>query len=122
MPERVKSLKGVYTNIVMVKRLLKKGRQLLRRRKLDYKKEKILLIREQTLLAKERTVLSFMRTGLASIGAGVVIINIFASNPSSLVVGWAFVFTGVIEVVESYRRLRAYQRKMGRINDELGDV
>jgi uncharacterized membrane protein YidH (DUF202 family) len=105
----------------MVKRLLKKGKQLLRRKKINYRKEKILLLREQTLLAKERTVLSFMRTGLASIGAGIVIINIFSSNPSSIIIGWAIILTGVVEVVESYRRLRAYQKRMDKINTQLGE-
>ncbi len=105
----------------MVKRLLKKGKGFLRRRKsIDYKKEKLLLMREQTILAKERTVLSFMRTGLASIGAGIVIINIFSSH-SSFIIGWAFILTGVVEIVESYRRLRGYQKRMHRINMELGE-
>jgi uncharacterized membrane protein YidH (DUF202 family) len=107
----------------MVKRLIRHGKRLLRRRKKqpDYKQEKILLLREQTILAKERTVLSFIRTGLASIGAGIVIINIFSSDPSSFVVGWAFVMTGIVEIVESYRRLRRYQKKMGKISRVLGE-
>lgn len=106
----------------MVKRLLKKGKRLLRRRRpLDYKREKLLLLREQTLLAKERTVLSFMRTGIASIGAGIVIINIFSTNPSSIIIGWAIILTGIVEVVESYRRLRAYQKRMSKISKELGE-
>ncbi len=98
-----------------VKRLLR-----FRKKKIDYRKEKILLMREQTILSKERTILSFMRTGLASIGAGVVIINIF-SSPSSFVIGWAFVLTGVVEILESYRRLRIYQKKMDTISRELGE-
>lgn len=103
----------------MVKRAVKR---LLGPRKggMDYRKEKLLLMREQTILSKERTILSFMRTGLASIGAGIVIINIFPSA-SAFVIGWAFVFTGVVEIVESYRRLRVYQRKMDQISRELGD-
>lgn len=107
----------------MVKRLIRHGKRLLRRSKkqTDYKQEKLLLIREQTILAKERTVLSFMRTGLASIGAGIVIINIFSADPSSFVVGWAFILTGIIEIVESYRRLRTYQKKMGNISKVLGE-
>lgn len=105
----------------MVKRLLKKGKNLLRRRKIDYRKERILLMREQTLLSKERTVLSFMRTGLASIGAGIIIINIFSTNPSSLIIGWAIILTGIVEVVESYRRLRTYQKRMDKISRQLGE-
>ena len=106
----------------MVRRLIKHGKRILRRkpRKLDYKKEKILLMREQTILAKERTVLSFMRTGLASIGAGIVIINIF-STTSAWIIGWAFIFSGIVEIFESYRRLRQYKRKMDAINKELGE-
>ena len=105
----------------MVKRLIERGRKILRRRKkLNYRKEKLLLIRQQTILAKERTVLSFMRTGLASIGAGIVIINIF-SNYTSWVIGWAFILTGIVEIVESYRRLRRYKKRMDVINSELGE-
>jgi uncharacterized membrane protein HdeD (DUF308 family) len=106
----------------MVKRLLARGRDAIRRRKkLNYRKEKLLLIREQTILAKERTVLSFIRTGLASIGAGIIIINIFSSDLSSLVIGWAFILTGVVEIIESYRRLRVYKNMMNKINVQLGE-
>jgi uncharacterized membrane protein HdeD (DUF308 family) len=100
---------------MMVKRLPRP------RKKIDYRKEKLLLMREQTILSKERTILSFMRTGLASIGAGIVIINIFSANTSSVIIGWAFVLTGIVEIVESYRRLRMYQRKMDSISRELGE-
>ncbi len=106
----------------MVKRLLSRGRVAIKRRKkINYRKEKLLLIREQTILAKERTVLSFIRTGLASIGAGIVIINIFSSDMSSIIIGWAFILTGVVEIVESYRRLRVYKDRMSQINKELGE-
>jgi uncharacterized membrane protein YidH (DUF202 family) len=106
----------------MVKRLLSRGRDIIRRRKkLNYRKEKILLLREQTILAKERTVLSFIRTGLASIGAGIIIINIFSSDSSSLAIGWAFILTGVVEIFESYRRLRVYKSEMKKINVQLGE-
>jgi uncharacterized membrane protein YidH (DUF202 family) len=105
----------------MVKRLLKRGKELFRRKnKLDYKKEKILLMREQTILSKERTVLSFMRTGLASIGAGIVIMNIFPTF-SAWVIGLAFMLSGIVEILESYRRLRSYQKKMDVLNRELGE-
>ena len=105
----------------MVKRLISKGRKLLKRSSpLNYKQEKILLMREQTILAKERTVLSFMRTGLATIGAGIVIINIFPTLQSQIV-GWAFILSGIVEITESYRRLRSYQKKMDRINKQLGE-
>lgn len=106
----------------MVKRIIGHGKKLLGRRKkpLDYKKEKILLMREQTILAKERTVLSFMRTGLASIGAGIVIVNIFPTT-EAWIVGWAFVLSGIVEIFESYRRLRQYKKKMDKINVELGE-
>jgi uncharacterized membrane protein YidH (DUF202 family) len=99
----------------MVRHLLK------RKKKLDYRKEKLLLLREQTILAKERTILSFMRTGLASIGAGIVIINLFSSSTPSVIVGWAFMLTGIVEIFESYRRLREYQKKMDKIKKELGE-
>ena len=90
-------------------------------KKIDYRKEKLLLLREQTILSKERTVLSFMRTGLASIGAGIVIINLFSSDASSTIIGWAFILTGIVEILESYRRLRGYQKKMDDISSELGE-
>lgn len=101
----------------MLKRVLRRPR----REHTDYRREKILLMREQTILSKERTILSFMRTGLASIGAGVVLINIFSSNTSSLVIGWAFILSGTVEIMESYRRLRLYQKKMKRLSGELGE-
>jgi len=112
----------------MVKRLVGKGKQALsrtrmalkREKRIDYRKEKMLLVREQTLLAKERTVLSFMRTGMASIGAGIVIINIFFTVTAQ-VIGWAFILSGVVEILESYRRLRQYQRKMDSISHQLGE-
>jgi len=91
-----------------------------RRRRMNYQEEKLLLLREQTVLAKERTVLSFMRTGLASIGAGVVIASIFSSF-ENIIIGWAFVLTGVVEILESYRRLRSCQKKMREINCRLGE-
>ena len=103
----------------MVKQAVK--RLLMPRKKgIDYRKEKLLLMREQTILSKERTILSFMRTGLASIGAGIVIINIFSST-SAFIIGWAFVLTGIVEIFESYRRLRIYQKKMNIISRELGE-
>ena len=91
-----------------------------KRKSLDYRKEKILLLREQTILAKERTILSFIRTGLASIGAGIVIVNIFSDNPSSVVIGWAFILTGIVEILESYRRLSSYKKKIQTIKKALG--
>jgi uncharacterized membrane protein YidH (DUF202 family) len=105
----------------MVKRHLRRIKRAVSRKKLNYKQEKLLLMREQTILSKERTVLSFMRTGLASIGAGIVIINIFSSDPASFIIGWAFIMTGVVEIGESYRRLRHYQRKMNKIGRQLGE-
>ena len=62
-----------------------------------------------------------MRTGLAMIGAGVVIINIFSSDTTSLIVGWAFIIAGGTEISESYRRLRRYQKKMSSITKQIGD-
>jgi uncharacterized membrane protein YidH (DUF202 family) len=75
---------------------------------------------EQTILSKERTILSFMQTGLAFIGAGIVIINVFMSNFSSVFVGSLLVAIGFVEVLESYRRLVHYQRRMKEIRKQLG--
>ena len=106
----------------MVRRLIKHSKRLVSRKpkKLNYKEEKLLLMREQTILSKERTVLSFMRTGLATVGAGIVIINLFPSIESQIV-SWAFILSGIVQIAESYRRLRSYQKKMNAINDKLGD-
>lgn len=78
------------------------------------------LAMEQTLLSKERTILSFMQTGLAFIGVGIVIINIFATSGWSVLVGSILIVIGFLEIVESYRRLLRYQKKMREIRQTLG--
>ena len=88
--------------------------------KFRWPKEPIDPIREQVILSKERTVLSFMRTGLAFIGAGVVILNIFTDNFTSMVVGLALILIGFVEILESYRRLSAYKKKIEKIKRALG--
>ena len=83
--------------------------------------EVVNLSKERTLLSKERTILSFMQTGLAFIGVGIVLINIFgaASHPT-VIVGWALIMIGFVEVLESLRRLMKYKKKMGSIRRMLG--
>jgi uncharacterized membrane protein YidH (DUF202 family) len=91
--------------------------------------ERTLFVKEQTLLSKERTVLSFMRTGLGFITAGFAIIAATAIletfmnvHPAiSFTIGSAIVIVGFIEIMESFRRLRVYRKKMNEINKELGD-
>jgi uncharacterized membrane protein YidH (DUF202 family) len=117
-PDALKVLRRLCNIIDMFKKVFRKRPG---KKQINYRREKILLMREQTILSKERTILSFMRTGLASIGAGVVLINIFSSSPSSIIIGWAFVLSGIVEILESYRRLRLYQKKMDRISRELGE-
>jgi uncharacterized membrane protein YidH (DUF202 family) len=81
----------------------------------------ICLSEERTILSKERTILSFIQTGLAFIGMGIVIINfVGVTNYPSQVVGWALILIGFVEVLESYRRLRRYQKKMDKIKTKLG--
>ena len=85
-----------------------------------FEEERTILAREQTMLSKERTVLSFMRTGLAFIGAGIIIINVFLENYQSQIIGWALVLIGFVEILESYKRLRKYQRVMDRLKKKIG--
>lgn len=82
--------------------------------------ERTLFVKEQTLLSKERTVLSFMQTGLAFIAAGTVISNVLEALPYR-VLGWALIAIGFFEVLESYLKLKRYQRKMSRVKSALGD-
>ena len=77
------------------------------------KKTKLNFEQQQIILSKERTILSFMRTGLAFIGIGIIVIN-FLSSQATQVIGWALVLIGFVEIIESYKRLRKYQRKMDR--------
>ena len=102
-----------------MKRILNKLNR--RKKKPDFTKQRMLLMREQTLLSRERTTLSFIRTGIAAIGAGIVIINIFHDSISSLIIGWGFVITGIIAIIESYRSLRRYQKEENRIQKSVGD-
>jgi len=88
-------------------------------RKKDLREEMIYLSKEQTILSKERTILSFMQTGLAFIGAGIVIANFFGSLYQFEIIGWTLILIGFVEVLESYRRLIIYRKKMGRVKKEL---
>ncbi len=97
--------------------LKKAGR--VRKKRLSLEKENILLAREQVILSKERTVLSFMRTGLAFVGAGVVILNIFSQSYTSWVTGIALILIGFVEILESYRRLSVYKKKIEKIKKAL---
>jgi uncharacterized membrane protein YidH (DUF202 family) len=103
-----------------MKKALRERLKRARKKKISHQEEGVLLAREQVILSKERTVLSFMRTGLAFIGAGVVILNIFANSFTSLVTGVALILIGFVEIMESYRRLSAYKRKIEKIKKALG--
>ena len=83
-------------------------------------KEQTLLSKERTVLSKERTILSYIQTGVAFIGIGIVIINVFSSNMESVIVGTALILLGFIEIIDSYRRLSRYRRKMDSIKRKLG--
>jgi len=96
---------------------------------ISMEEERTLYAKEQTLLSKERTILSFMRTGLTMITVGFAMIaasqilgSYFSMQPMSiLIIGWSVILIGLLEIVESYRRLRAYKSKMKEISEELGD-
>ena len=85
-----------------------------------YVQEQTLLSKERTVLSKERTILAYIQTGVAFIGVGIVIINVFSSNIESVIVGTALVMLGFIEIIDSYRRLSRYRRKMDSIKRKLG--
>ncbi|MBI4176328.1 MAG: DUF202 domain-containing protein [Candidatus Aenigmarchaeota archaeon] len=89
----------------------------------EIQREMFYLSQEQTILSKERTVLSFLRTGVTFIGLGIVIvIELFTSPNANLqLIGWAFIILGLIEVLDSFRRLRAYKKKMEGVKASLGD-
>jgi len=70
---------------------------------------------ERTVLARERTVLSFMQVGLASIGVGLVVINVFKESFGFMVLGGFLVLIGVVELIESLRRMLAQKNVMKRI-------
>lgn len=100
-----------------------------KKRKISMEEERTLFAKEQTLLSKERTILSFMRTGLTLITVGFAMIaasqilgSYFNLHPmSTLIIGWSVIFIGLLEIMESYRRLRTYKKKMKEISEELGD-
>jgi len=102
------------------KRFLKNLKKVVRNPNLTEEEKRMMLLEEQTLLSKERTVLSFMRTGLALLGAGVVLVSIFPDDLMIVVTGWVFVIGGIIEIVESSRRLRKIQDQVEKINKRLG--
>jgi uncharacterized membrane protein YidH (DUF202 family) len=96
---------------------------------LKMEEERTLFLKEQTVLAKERTILSFMRTGLGFITAGFAIIaatgileTFMKVQPAMpFVIGTTLVIVGFLEIIESFRRLRIYRRKMKLITGRLGD-
>ena len=97
--------------------------------KMSMEEERTLFMKEQTILAKERTILSFMRTGLGFITAGFAMVagvaildEFFNINPmTSIVIGSGLVVVGFLEIIESFRRLTLYRKKMKEISKELGD-
>jgi len=99
------------------------------KQKMSLEQERTLFVKEQTILAKERTILSFMRTGLGFITAGFAIIaataileTVFKINPlTSFIIGWGIVIVGFLEIIESFRRLKGYRKKMREVTQELGD-
>lgn len=86
----------------------------------NLQEQQTLFMKEQVVLSKERTILSFIRTALAAIGAGIVLISVFPGNLTVWVLGWALVLIGLVELFESYRRMKHYRKEMIRIKKRLG--
>lgn len=91
-----------------------------RKKSIGLKEEQSLFLKEQVVLSKERTILSFIRTALAAIGAGVILINIFPGNHTIWIMGIALILIGIVELFESYRRMRHYRKEMEKIKKRLG--
>ena len=84
---------------------------------------RLLLMVEQSILAKERTILSFMRTGMLFIGVGFGLVAFYLSQSNlSLFIGVMLVALGLVEVIESTRRLYQYKQKMKKLRKRLGRV
>lgn len=91
-----------------------------RKRNIGLKEEQTLFIKEQVILSKERTILSFIRTALAAIGAGIILINVFPNIESMWIIGIALILIGIVELFESYRRMKHYRKEMIKIKKRLG--
>ena len=91
-----------------------------RKKSIGLKEEQALFLKEQVVLSKERTILSFIRTALAAIGAGVILINVFPGNQTIWIMGIALILIGVVELFESYRRMKHYRKEMEKIKKRLG--
>ncbi len=78
----------------------------------------LLIAKEEVLLSKERTTLSFMRTALTFIGVGIVVASVFKDVLLFQALGYVLVVIGIVELVESFRRLRDKQKVMKRIEKQ----
>ncbi len=92
----------------------------MRKKRASQQEEQTFLSMERTILSKERTILAFMQTGLAFIGVGIVIINVFSASYGSVLIGSVLLLIGFVEVIESYRRLMHYQKRMREVRRMLG--
>lgn len=95
-------------------------RKMAKEQKIGLREEQTLLLKEQVVLSKERTILSFIRTALAAIGAGVILINVFPENHTMWIIGMALILIGMVELFESYRRMKHYKKEMNKIKCMLG--
>lgn len=69
-----------------------------------------------------RTGLGFITAGFAIIAATGILEVLLKMHPAvSMVIGTALVAVGFLEILESFRRLRIYRRKMKLITVKLGD-
>ena len=92
------------------------------RKQTSRKKEskKLLIEEEEVLLSKERTALSFMRTALTFIGVGIVVANVIKDVLLFQILGYALVAIGLVELVESFRRLKNKQKTINRLEKRTG--
>ena len=82
--------------------------------------KKLLIEEEEVLLSKERTALSFMRTALTFIGVGIVVANVLKDVIIFQALGYLLVLVGVVELIESFRRLKNKQKTINRLEKRTG--
>ena len=76
------------------------------------------LAEERTHLANERTLLAYVRTALALVGGGAVLLQLFPSHPSMLVIGWLLVVSGVATCIIGTCRFLVVRRKINAVAAE----
>lgn len=89
-------------------------------KKFSEEEAKLLLMYEQTILSKERTALSFMQIGLVFVGLGLGLIAVYLQNHTlGLVIGFALIIIGWLEMMESHKKLQNYNRLLDEVKAKL---